>query len=108
MLVAYDLSMPGKASWNGKWSGENRPYVRVRNISKKLAGECAIEEILRLGTFTYRWDDGWCAVVTVHKADAKDAAKLRKKSVGFYGYDWMIDSIMAVGKIELPTAPEGG
>lgn len=101
MLVAFELSMPNKGSWNNQWSGEGRPYVRVRNISKKLAGECAIEEIIRIGTYTYRWEDGWCAAVSVRKVDSREAAKLRKQSVGFCGYDWMIDSIIQNGDIRI-------
>ena len=99
MIVAFELSMPSVASWNGKWSGEGRAYVKTRNISKKMAGECAIDEILKRRTFTYRWDDGWCAMVTVRKVESEEAVKLRRKSVGFCGYDWMIDSILDYGEI---------
>ena len=94
--------MPSAGSWNGKWSGEGRPYVRVRNISKKMAGECAIDAIIKQGRYTYRWDDGWCAAVDVRQVDSKESAKLRKRSVGFMGYDWMIDSILDYGDIR-PT-----
>ena len=94
MLIAFELSMPGKASWNGKWSGEGRPYVRVRNVSK----EAAIQ-ILERESYDYRWDDGWCACVSVRKVLSREAEKLCKKSVGFCGYDWMIDSIIKRGCI---------
>lgn len=94
MLIAFELSMPGKASWNGNWPGEGRPYVRVRVVSKDAA-----KRILEHPSYDYRWDDGWCASVTARKVDSRDAARLRKKSVGFYGYDWMLDSIIKRGCI---------
>lgn len=99
MLVAFELSMPSKASWNGKWSGENRPYVVVKNFCKANAEETKILEKLDTGEFHYRWEDGWCACVSLRKVDAKEAAKLRKASVGFFGYNWMIESILKHGKI---------
>jgi hypothetical protein len=100
MLYSFELSMPGKASWNGRWSGEGRPYIRVRDINKetaKVAGlQCAGSK-----SYYYRWSDGWCACVTVERVDSKTAARLRKKSIGFCGYDWMIDSIINLGRIEV-------
>ena len=93
MLVSFELSMPSAASWTGKWSGEGRPYVRVRKVNAELA------KTLRENYF-YRWDDGWCVRVDVSIVDGRAAAKLRKKSVGFSGYDWMIDSILERGYIE--------
>jgi hypothetical protein len=101
MLIAFELSMPGKASWNGKWSGEGRPYVRVRSLAKAEA-----EKVLLSESYDYRWDDGWCACVSVRKVLAREAEKLRKKTVGFCGYDWMIDSIIAAGKIEVRRRPQ--
>lgn len=32
-------------------------------------------------------------------ADSKEAAKLRKRSAGFCGYDWMVDSLLMDGRI---------
>lgn len=87
--------MPSAGSWNGKWSGNGRVYAKIRKLDKK-------KEVVLDGTsYSYRWDDGWCARVDVCKVDAKEANKIRRKSVGFYGYDWMIDSIIKHGKIIL-------
>jgi hypothetical protein len=95
MLVAFELSMPTIGSWNGRWTGEGRLYVRVREIGKHHPLEAQI-----IGNkFHYRWDDGWSACVSVERVDSKTAAKLRKNTCGFYGYDWMIDSILRNGKI---------
>lgn len=95
VLIAFELSMPNVGSWNGKWTGEGRPYIRVREVDDQKAAS-----LLEEGSFDYRWDDGWCAYVSVRQVDTKEAAKLRKKSVGFLGYDWMIDSILAKGSIQ--------
>lgn len=101
-LVAFELSMPCAASWNGKWSGDGRPYVRVCRFTKDMIEEHNLEALLEHRVFDYRWADGWCAAVTLREVDSKEAQKLRKKSVGFYGYDWMIDSILDVGFIKKP------
>ena len=99
ILVAFELSMPSAGSWNGKWTGEDRYYARVRNITKHMGEKYEIESKLDK-YFTYRWNDGWCAGVHVRKVDHKEAAKIRKKSAGFCGYDWMIDSILYFGDIQ--------
>lgn len=94
-MVAFLLSMPHVASWNGEWSGEGKIYARLRKDN-----EVPTEYIDQ--SFEYRWDDGWGASVEVKKVDAKEAANIRKYSAGFYGYDWMIDSIIDHGKIITP------
>lgn len=90
-LVAFTLGMPGKASWDGRWSGEGNLYVVVRRIK-------AIPDGL-LGCHSYAWSDGWCASVATRIVDGKEAAKLRKRSAGFCGYDWMVDSLLRDGRI---------
>jgi hypothetical protein len=90
MLIAFELSMPNIGSWNGKWTGEDRPYVRVKNVTKKSRAE----EILKEESFYYNFGDGWGASVRVRSVDKNEARKLRKKTAGFSGYDWMITSII--------------
>lgn len=98
ITVAFELDMPGKASWNGRWSGEGRCYARVRKFTKEQEEQYNIAE--KLGKkFFYTWSDGWCASVLMRKVDAKEANQIRKKSVGFSGYDWMISSILKNGYI---------
>ena len=94
-MIAFFLSMPHVASWNNKWSGEGKIYARL-----KKDNEVPSEYIDQ--SFEYRWNDGWEASVEVKKVDAKEAAKIRKQSAGFYGYDWMIDSIIDHGRIITP------
>lgn len=99
MQVAFTLSMPGVGSWNGRWSGEGRHYVIVRHYAGKKA-IAAIEERLAASKYWhYRWSDGWAAGVSARVVDAREARKLRAKSDGFCGYDWMVDSIEDLGKI---------
>ena len=86
-MIIFTLSMPNRGSWNGRWSGEDRVYARIfhnNDVPKDIIGK----------DFYYNWDDGWCACVSVTKVDSKEAAKIRKKSAGFCGYDWMIRSII--------------
>ena len=96
MLVSFVLTMPGIGSWNGKWTGSGNLYAKVRDIPKEA------KEIVGKD-FRYRWDDGWEACVSVNRVYAKEAARIRKQSMGFKGYDWMIDSIIKNGEIVKPT-----
>ena len=97
MLVSFELTMPSNNSWNGRWTGESKLYVRVRNAgTAKLARE-KWEKLI--GRYSYNFGDGWVACVTVREVTSTAAAKLRKDSAGFCGYEWMIDSIARHGKI---------
>lgn len=91
MLLAFTLGMPGRSSWDGRWSGEDRCYVIVRSVKAPLPG--------LIGYHTYAWSDGWCASVEVEIVDHRKAAKLRRRSAGFCGYDWMIESLLIDGQI---------
>lgn len=97
MMLAFHLSMPNCPSWNGKWSGEGKKYVRCRTFRSRAAKANA-EKILQKGYFHYSWSDGWGAGITVREVTPYEAAKLRKASAGFYGYDWMIDTIIEYGE----------
>lgn len=96
--VAFFLSMPSCPSWNGKWSGEGRKYVIVKRFTTAKGGQLAAEMIAH-GSYWYSWSDGWGAQVSVKEVDGREAARLRKESNGFAGYDWMVESIMSYGKI---------
>ena len=91
-MIVFKLTMPNRGSWNGRWSGEENLYVKVRDeryVPKKLWDKA----------FFYTWDDGWTACVSVQRLPAKEARKLDKKSKGFCGYDWMITSLINDGYI---------
>ena len=91
-MIVFELTMPHRGSWNGKWSGDIQRHIRVKY-------ERSVPKDLWDRDFYYRWDDGWEARISVRKMSASDAHKLDKKSLGFCGYDWMISSIIKDGYI---------
>jgi hypothetical protein len=96
MILAFELTMPQRNSWNGRWSGEDRRYIITKTFSASQADKA--NEIIKQGSYYYNWGDGWGAAIDVSLVDAKEAAKLRKKSAGFCGYDWMVNTIIQYGK----------
>lgn len=98
MYLIYTLSMPGVASWNGRWSGEGKFYAVVRQYGTRRSQEFA-RKILNDAPYHYRWNDGWAAQVSVREATSLEARRAKKASQGFCGYDWMIDSIETYGAI---------
>lgn len=94
MLIAYTLSMPRANSWNGRWSGEERPHVVIESIRSKEAAAA----ILRGGPYFYNWPDGWGARIDVREVTPAESRKLRAKSCGFAGYEWMLRTIRLYGK----------
>jgi hypothetical protein len=99
MILSFTLSMPNIGSWNGKWTGEGNLYARTRSFKRSDAARG--REILDIGYFRYNWNDGWSAAVSVKEVSSSDAAKIRKHTRGFCGYDWMIDSIISKLLIEI-------
>ena len=108
MIIAFSLSMPNRGSWNGTWSGEERFYAIVKNFGHGKKADERAQKILAQGSYYYRWNDGWGASVSVKEVDTATARKIRSKSQGFSGYDWMVESIITRGKIlanhEIPEA----
>ena len=99
MMICFELFMPGRNSWNGRWSGEDRVYARIVNLGRTKKARVKGEAIIQGGAYSYAWSDGWCARVVVREVDAAEANRIRKRSAGFCGYDWMIDSIRYHGEI---------
>ena len=99
-MIVFELSMPNKGSWNGKWSQEGQLFVRTRR-------ECDVPKELWGKSFFHSWDDGWTACVTLTRMPAPEARKLERKSKGFCRYDWMIKSIIKYGDIRY-LRKEGG
>jgi hypothetical protein len=88
--VEFKLSMPGRGSWDGKWSSEQKNFAIVRELDDVEATQ------LDGRSFGYGWSDGWRAEVSARVIH--DGEKL-KPSDGFRGYDWMVTSILQYGKI---------
>lgn len=97
MILSFTLTMPNRGSWNGGWSGEGNLYVITKVFRTKKAKEKA-EKILKEGYYHYSWSDGWGAGIHVKEVSSSEAARLRKKSKGFGGYNWMVDTIIDYGQ----------
>lgn len=101
LYLVYEFSHSSVGSWNGKWSGEGNYYAVVKNLGTSEIKTKHAERILAGSPYVYNFGDGWVAEVTVRQVrDAKEASRLRYKSVGFCGYEWMILSIEAKGRID--------
>ncbi len=92
-MLCFELSMPNVGSWNGKWTGSGKKYFITRRVV------AAKEKELNEKNFYYDFGDGWGASIFVEKIDAKEAARRRRISAGFYGYKWMVDEIIEYGRI---------
>ena len=97
--ILFTLTMPGRNSWNGRWSGDGNVYARVRTFSAPKRHAETIKRILSQPNYTYDFGDGWVAQVAVREIKSDEAQKIMKKSVGFAGYEWFIESIVKYGKI---------
>ena len=74
--------------------GGNKLYIRCideREVPNEYWGQ----------SFTYTFEDGEIATITLTQFPAKEAKRLQRKSNGFCGYDWMIRSIIKNGDIRL-------
>lgn len=87
--IEFRLTMPGRSSWNGRWSGEARNYTLVREIEDDVMNKYDGR------SWSYAWSDGWVANITARVVGPGVLAK----SDGFCGYDWMVVSILRYGKI---------
>ena len=98
MLLAFTLTMPGRNTWNGRWSGDGELFCIVKNLgqskSVRMKGEA-----LAGRSYGYAWNDGWYASIDVREVDAAEARRLRAKSKGFWGYGWMVESLLRHGDI---------
>ena len=100
--MLFRLSMPSNNAWDGKWSGgEGRGYNIVRRVDGARVARLGHDGgSLHAGDgyWTHDFGDGWVAGVTATlMAQGRD----EPKSDGFSGYDWMVDSILRHGRIEV-------
>lgn len=100
--ILFKLSMPKNNSWNGRWTGEDSCYCRVRSYpfrkdSKKV--NQALKNVLSTSNYIYDFGDGWIAQIDVQECTAAEKANCIRKSQGFCGYEWMIDEIERFGRI---------
>ena len=93
-MIIFELTFPNRGSWNGKWSGEKDTHIIVKKDSQVLKD--------RIGkSYYYDFGDGWGANISVRKMNGNDKEyrQLKKRNVGFCGYDWMVDSIIVYDEI---------
>lgn len=88
--VEFKLGMPGRASWDGKWTGDASNFTITREIADDQANK------LDGRSWSYGWSDGWRAEVN---ARVVNAGEKQKPSHGFNDYDWMVESILQFDKI---------
>lgn len=96
--VVFELTMPNRGSWNGRWSGENQGHYIFKDFSPAAFEKEWKEKII--GSWCYTWDDGWTACIASRVVDGTELRNLRKQNAGFLGYDWMVKDILAYGKIK--------
>lgn len=94
--VLFTLSMPGRSSWDGRWSGQDKNYQVVRTLDVETVGKLFKEPhgFSASKSWSHRWSDGWCASIDARILTHVDRLK---KSDGFNGYEWMVDNIIAHG-----------
>ena len=96
--VLFVLTMPDVASWDGKWSGEGNRYAVVRQLPQPVITDLGIRgERFAPVSWRHNWKDGWCAEVS---ARLMQKGERLGKTLGFYGYDWMVDNILEYGRTE--------
>ncbi len=98
-MIAFRLTMPGVGSWNGQWTGTGREYVKLVALGRSQKAIAKEGAIVAASPYYYDFGDGWAASVSAQAVDAAEARKLRQASRGFCGYDWMVDEIVAEGRI---------
>lgn len=106
MILSFELTMPNVGSWNGKWSGEGRLYAIIKTFTNSKKQTDKAEAILKEKYYHYNFGDGWSVGIHVRKVDLPEARKLRRKTQGFCGYDWMVNSVIDCG--EISTAKQRG
>ena len=99
MILSFELSMPNRGSWDGRWSGEEKMFAVVKNLGRTKKAEERGRRLVDAGSFYYSWSDGWGARISVREVSPQQARKIRKQSAGFCGYNWMVDSILLHGEI---------
>lgn len=100
MILCFTLTMPRVNTWNGSWSGDGKQYSICRSFRTNEMKE-KVASILQKENYFYDFGDGWTARVEVKEvADRNEANRIKRKSAGFYGYDWMIESIVNHGVIK--------
>ena len=99
LYLGFYLSMPNNNGWNGRWSGDGGKYVIVKKFTG-AKGKEKTKSLLQNSYHRHSFGDGWVAGIEIKELTPEVARKDKKSSLGFCGYNWMVDSIILKGKIE--------
>jgi hypothetical protein len=80
-------------------------YTLTKNFGSQKA-QAKAATILANQPYSYDFGDGWRASIEVKAVEGPELRSIRKRSKGFCGYDWMVDSILDNGSIYGPTQPK--
>lgn len=102
--ILATITMPNVNTWNGSWSGAGKFFGKKIGIKESDVVEFEETTGLKLNigeskSWYYNFGDGWGASVLFEVMEASEISKLMRKSQGFMGYDWMVNSIVRNGKI---------
>ena len=80
-ILCFILSMPKNNSWNNRWTGEKNLFARTKRITENKEKKL---EMLGMDFkkkeeyyFTYDFQDGWIAKVTVKIVSNKEAKEIK-------------------------------
>lgn len=97
--LAFVLTMPSVGSWNNNWSGKDKFYAVTRKFYKK--DDEITDRLLKNRFYDYDFGDGWTARITIVEINAPEAKKIKRNSTGFFGYEWMVKSIIENDEIKV-------
>ena len=94
--VVFSLTMPKNNAWNNKWSGDNETHAIILDKNKIPN----VDKLIKTSSFSYDFGDGWIAEIKVSLINNYEASLIKKNNQGFFGYDWMVQSIISNGEIK--------
>jgi len=87
--ILFELSLPNNSSVRDIYARTVKGIARGKNKYPNLEEK----------GYYYKFSNGYGAHINVRYVQKNEAKDKMKKSKGFCGYDWMIDSILTKGKI---------
>jgi len=97
--LVFELSFPSFNTWNGKTIFNDHYHAALRPIRRGIDAMQKASQIVSFGPYRYDFGDGWVASLSARIVDAREARSIRARSIGFMGYEWMIESILSSGRI---------
>lgn len=95
--ILYTLTMPHSGSWDGKWTQEGKLHCVTRKYN---AASDVPDKVLSTQDYYYDFGDGWGASISCSEISAAERQSYRRRSMGFCGYEWMVNEIEAYGRIK--------